>query len=40
MNEVKILVIIPCYNEEENLERVVARLKKEAPQVDFLIVND
>ncbi len=40
VNEVKILVIIPCYNEEENLERVVARLKKEAPQVDFLIVND
>lgn len=40
MNEVKILIIIPCYNEEENLERVVARLKKEAPQVDFLIVND
>lgn len=40
MNEVKILVIIPCYNEEENLERVVDRLKKEAPQVDFLIVND
>ena len=36
----KVLVIIPCYNEEENLERVVARLKKEAPQVDFLIVND
>ncbi|MBQ8612067.1 MAG: glycosyltransferase family 2 protein [Oscillospiraceae bacterium] len=36
----KILVIIPCYNEEENLERVVARLQKEAPQVDFLIVND
>ena len=40
MNNVKILIIIPCYNEEENLERVVARLKKEAPQVDFLIVND
>jgi glycosyltransferase involved in cell wall biosynthesis len=40
VNEVKILIIIPCYNEEENLERVVARLKKEAPQVDFLIVND
>ncbi len=36
----KILVIIPCYNEEENIERVVANLKAAAPGVDYLIVND
>ena len=36
----KVLVIIPCYNEEDNLERVVARLKKYAPEADYLIVND
>lgn len=36
----KILVIIPCYNEEENLERVIERLKCAAPEVDYLIVND
>lgn len=36
----KTLVIIPCYNEEANLERVVTRLQKAAPGVDYLIVND
>ena len=33
-------VIIPCYNEEENLDRVVERLHAAAPDVDYLIVND
>ncbi len=36
----KVLVIIPCYNEEDNLETVVAALQKAAPEVDYLIVND
>ena len=36
----KTLVIIPCYNEEENLDRVVERLHAAAPDVDYLIVND
>lgn len=36
----KILVIIPCYNEEENIEHVINYLKHEAPLVDYLIVND
>lgn len=36
----KTLVIVPCYNEEENLEHVVERLRKIAPDVDYLIVND
>ena len=36
----KILIIIPCYNEEENIERVVANLKQAAPEADYLIVND
>ncbi len=36
----KILVIIPCYNEEKNLERVVTRLREYAPDVDYVIVND
>ncbi len=36
----RVLVIIPCYNEEKNLERVITRLKKEAADVDYLIVND
>ena len=36
----KILVLIPCYNEEENLERVVTRLKEACPEVDYLVIND
>lgn len=36
----KTLVIIPCYNEEENLERVVSGLRAAAPDVDYLIVDD
>jgi len=37
---VKILVIIPCYNEQESIERVVANLKAKAPFADYLIIND
>lgn len=36
----KTLVIIPCYNEEQNIERVVAHLAETCPGVDFLVVND
>jgi len=36
----RVLVIIPCYNEEANLERVIERLRAAAPEVDFLIIND
>lgn len=36
----KTLVIIPCYNEEANIARVVERLQAEAPWADYLIVND
>lgn len=38
MNEV--LVIIPAYNEEENIERVVNGLIKNYPQYDYVVVND
>lgn len=36
----KTLIIIPAYNEEENLERVISNLEKNYPQYDYLIVND
>ena len=36
----KTLVIIPCYNESENIVRVIENLKKHAPDVDYIIVND
>ncbi len=36
----KVLIIIPAYNEQENIERVVTNLKTHCPQYDYLIVND
>lgn len=36
----KTLVIIPCYNEQDNIEKVIARLKVEQPDCDYLVVND
>lgn len=34
------LLIIPAYNEEENIARVIGTLEKEYPQYDYVIVND
>ena len=36
----KILVIIPSYNEEGNIENVVSNLQENYSQYDYLIVND
>lgn len=36
----KILVIIPCYNEESNIVNTVERLRAVCPEVDFLVIND
>ena len=36
----KILVLIPCYNEEENIVATVEHLQSTCPQVDFLVIND
>lgn len=35
-----LLIIIPAYNEEENMERVVGQLNQEYPQFDYVVVND
>lgn len=34
------LIIIPAFNEAENIERVVENLRKSYPQWDYLVVND
>ena len=39
VNALKVLVIIPCYNEEANLDRVIARLKSAAPWAAYIVVN-
>lgn len=38
--EKKVLIIIPAYNEEENIGRVVRQMIDRAPQYDYLVVND
>lgn len=40
MNELRILVIIPAFNESENIENVIQCLKETCPHVDYLVVND
>ena len=36
----KLLIIIPAYNEAENIVRVVEELKEKVPQYDYVVVND
>ena len=36
----KILIVIPAYNEEENIVRVVDNLIQNYPEYDYVIVND
>jgi len=35
----KILVIIPAYNEEKNIKETVERLKESAASVDYVVIN-
>ena len=36
----KVLVIIPAFNEEKNIERVVGNLVKNYPELDYVVVSD
>lgn len=38
--KMKTLIIIPAYNEQENIMTVIERLRKAVPEMDYLIVND
>ena len=40
MKEERVLVIIPAYNEAENIETVVRQLSVECPTYDYVVVND
>lgn len=36
----KKLIIIPAYNEEKNIVRVIANIKEHLPEYDYVIIND
>lgn len=36
----KLLIIIPAYNEQDNIEKVVENLKNSYPQYDYIVIND
>ncbi len=36
----RVLVIVPTYNEQENIERIVHRLRAAVPSADLLVVDD
>ena len=36
----KKLIIIPAYNESESIEYTIEHIKKEAPDFDYVIIND
>ena len=36
----RVLVVIPAYNEEESIVRVVENLKQNYEQLDYVIIND
>ena len=40
MTHKRVLLIIPAYNEEESIERVVDELIADYPQYDYVVVND
>lgn len=36
----KTLIVIPAYNEEKNIDKVIANLKEQVPFADYVIIND
>ena len=40
MKEEKIAVLIPCYNEELTIEKVIKDFRKELPEADIYVYNN
>lgn len=36
----KVLIMIPAYNEEKNLDHVITNLQQVCPQYDYVVIND
>ncbi len=39
-NKDKVLFVIPAYNEQDNIEKVLKEIKENAPFADILVIND
>lgn len=39
-NKGEVLLIIPAYNEEKNIERVIDHIEKDYPEYDYVVIND
>ncbi len=37
---IKVLLIIPAYNERDNILNTIADIKQNAPFVDYVVIND
>lgn len=40
MNKVRVLIVIPAYNEEKNILKVVENLRRNFSQYDYVVIND
>lgn len=40
MSKSKVLFVIPAYNEEKNIDKVLKEIKKTIPKADILVIND
>lgn len=36
----KVLIIIPAYNEQDSIKSVIGKIKSDCPNVDYIVVND
>lgn len=39
-NELKVLLIIPAYNEEENILETIKKIKEYSDEIDYIVIND
>ena len=40
MSDIRVLAVIPAYNEQDNIVSTIEDLRKNAPDIDYVIIND
>ena len=40
MRDIRVLAVIPAYNEQDNIVSTIEDLRKNAPDIDYVIIND